>query len=254
MITKFTNSGPLKLGEPLIKLDTVNSTNTYASDLLKNTNPPQGTVILTGFQTGGKGQGGNKWLSERNMNLLFSLILRPDFIKADKQFYLSMCISNGIAAMVGNIAGDSQIKWPNDILLNGRKVAGILIENTVMADMLHSTVAGIGLNVNQEKFGPELQDAVSLKMVTGREYNIDILLEELLEHLSTALGPLYNGIYAEIRTTYLNRLYRLNEWARFTDKNGSFDGRITDIADSGEIMVGRRDGRITEYGFKEIRF
>jgi len=253
MPANFTNSKHLKLGEPLIKLESVDSTNNYATNLLRTENAQEGTVILAGYQTLGKGQAGNTWESEKNRNLLFSIILKPDFLKAERQFYLSMCISNGLAALIEKTAGKSMIKWPNDILLNGKKVAGILIENTIMKDMIHTTVAGIGLNVNQKSF-EGLQEAVSLSVATGREYELSDLLNDALELISNELEPLYMGNPGVIKTTYLNRLYRLNEWARYTDDAGMLEGRITDVGSSGELIIARHNGEIRQYGFKEIRF
>lgn len=250
----LTNLRPLKLGEPLIKLDSIDSTNNYAINLLRNENAAEGTVILAGYQTVGKGQVGNRWISEKNQNLLFSIILRPDFLKAEQQFYLSMSISNGLAAMIEMDAGNSVIKWPNDILLNGKKVAGILIENTIMKDMLHTTVAGIGLNVNQKDFGAGLPDAISLSTVTGKNYDLTVLLNNLLELMNDSLNQLYAGNFGAVKTTYLNRFYRLYQWARFTDADGTFEGRITDLASTGELMVARHNGQVKHYGFKEIRF
>jgi len=254
MVTKFMTSGPLKLGEPLIKLDTVDSTNNYAINLLRNENATEGTVILADFQSLGKGQGGNKWLSDKNQNLLFSIILKPDFLKASKQFYLSMCISNGVAGHVESVAGNAKIKWPNDLLLNNKKVAGILIENTIMKDMLSTSVAGIGLNVNQQQFPESLPEAVSLALATGKQYNLAGLLAGLLEQIENALEPLYRGNYATIRTFYLNRLYRLAEWARYSDEAGIFEGRINDVAESGELIIEKRIGKSFRYSFKELEF
>jgi len=254
MPEQFTKSRPLRLGETLIKLGTVDSTNTYAINLLRHENPVEGTVILADYQSSGKGQGGNKWLSEKSLNLLFSIILLPGFLEAEKQFYLSMCISNGLAGFVGILAGHSAIKWPNDILLEGKKVGGVLIENTLINNMLNTSVIGIGLNVNQKRFPPELPDAVSLNMVTGTEYILGDLLNDVLVSLETAIHPLYEGSFGGIRTAYLNRLHLLNTWASYTDASGPFEGRINDVADTGELIVARRNGELRNYGFREIQF
>lgn len=253
MGTNFIKSRPLKPGEPLIKLESVDSTNNYAMNLLRKESPAEGTVILADYQTAGKGQSGNVWLSERNQNLLFSIILRPEFLKAEKQFYLSMCISNGLSDFIEKTAGQSKIKWPNDILLKDKKAAGILIENIIMKDMIYATVAGIGVNVNQKIF-PDLPDAVSLSMVTGKDYILTDLLYGLLDSLKLALYPLYCSNMAEIRTGYLNRLYRLNLWARYKDDTGMFEGRINDVTDTGELILEKHNGESRHYGFKEIIF
>jgi BirA family biotin operon repressor/biotin-[acetyl-CoA-carboxylase] ligase len=243
----------VKLGEPLIHLHSVDSTNNYAW-LIHKEKATEGTVILADHQQKGKGQGGSHWISDHNSNLLFSILLKPDFIPAERQYYLSMSISGGLADFVASIAGASAIKWPNDILLNMKKVAGVLIENTIMGDMLNTSVIGIGLNVNQREFPQDLPNPVSLSLATGKEYNLDETLKELLAYLSISVDQLYGGRLDLVRTTYLNHLWRLNEWALFTDDSGRFEGRIEDVADSGELMVTRRSGEVKRYGFKEIRF
>ena len=109
------------LGFPLIHLTSVDSTNKYAAAILHKENATEGTVILADVQTRGKGQGDNIWLSDNGLNLLFSLILKPDFLPAYKQFYLSMCIATGINDCLTDLGIRSQVKWPNDILIKGKK-------------------------------------------------------------------------------------------------------------------------------------
>ncbi len=127
------------LGFPLIHLPSVDSTNKYAAAILHKENATEGTVILADVQTQGKGQGDNTWLSDKGLNLLCSIILKPDFLPAYKQFYLSMCIATGINDCLTDLGIRSQVKWPNDILINGKKVAGILIENTILSQNLHTS-------------------------------------------------------------------------------------------------------------------
>jgi BirA family biotin operon repressor/biotin-[acetyl-CoA-carboxylase] ligase len=242
------------IGKPLIHLKEVDSTNTFANQLLRKKDPIEGTVILADHQLYGKGQRGNHWESDQDSNLLFSIILKPDFLLAERQFFLSMCISIGIAQFVTTITGKSHIKWPNDILLNGRKISGILIENTIMGNVLNTAVVGIGFNVNQTIFSQGIPHPVSLKLATGQTYDLQKLLHTLLEMLTESVNLLYNGRFDLIRTGYLNNLWRMNEWADYKEKSGSFEGRITDITEAGELMVMKRNGDVNHYGFKEIEF
>ncbi len=244
----------IRIGHPLIQLQSVDSTNTYAAQLIRNSEVTEGTVILTVYQSMGKGHGGNRWISEAGRNLLFSVILRPDFILAERQFYLSMCVSSAIQEFVMPVGGPVRIKWPNDILLQGKKVAGMLIENTVLNLNLHTSVIGIGLNLNQKVFPPELPNPTSLALVAGREFNASESLNLLLRSLEFHINRLYEERYAEIKTCYLNNLHRLNEWADYTDSTGAFRGRIVDIADSGMLIVKKENGTERQYGFKEIVF
>lgn len=244
----------ITIGYPLIKLETVDSTNIYATQLLKTGQVNEGTVILAVYQTRGKGQGGNRWISEPASNLLLSLILRPDFILAERQFFLSMCVSNAIQGFLAQVTLPVLIKWPNDILVQGRKIAGILIENTILNQNLHTSVVGIGLNVNQQDFPDDLPGPISLRTATGREYNLSDTLDGLLASLTLHLTKLYEKSFAEIKETYLNNLWGLNAWAWYSDASGTFEGRIVDVADSGELMVVNRKGIPKAYGFKEIQF
>jgi BirA family biotin operon repressor/biotin-[acetyl-CoA-carboxylase] ligase len=242
------------IGKPLIHLKEVDSTNTFANQLLRKNDTDEGTVILADYQLNGKGQRGNHWESEESSNLLFTIILKPDFLLAERQFFLSMCISIGIAQFIKTISGGAHIKWPNDILLNGRKISGILIENKIMGDVLNTSLVGIGFNVNQTVFPRLLPEPASLKLVTGNTYDLQDLLQKLLEKLSESVNLLYSERFDLIKTEYLNNLWRMNEWASFKDESGRFEGRITDITGVGELLVMKKDGNFRHYGFKEIEF
>lgn len=242
------------IGEPLLKLDSVDSTNNYATALLAKGTVTDGTVILSAYQTSGKGQGSNTWISGAGKNLLFSIILKPRSLLAEKQFFLSMSISWGIAGFLETIFRQVQIKWPNDILINDKKVAGILIENTLSGMNLTASVIGIGMNVNQDVFPDGIVNATSLKLESDREFDLDHTLQDLTGWLNSCLNRLYEEQYGTVKVNYLNRLWLLNKWSSFTDASGKFEGRITDVTDYGELIVLLRSGKIKNYGFKEIAF
>ncbi len=185
---------------------------------------------------------------------MFSFILKPGFLLAERQYYLSMCICNGICDFMTSITRDCKIKWPNDILLNGKKVAGILIENTIMGEFLQTSVIGIGLNVNQRSFPADLPNPTSLSLFTGSKHKLDVLFPKLIEALTVSVNQLYDMNFVAIKTNYLNNLWKLNEWTRFTDASGRFEGRIADVSDLGELIVAQRNGEIKRYIFKEIEF
>jgi BirA family biotin operon repressor/biotin-[acetyl-CoA-carboxylase] ligase len=164
-----------------------------------------------------------------------------------------MCVSSAIHDYLETIIQPVRIKWPNDILVKGKKIAGILIENTIVGRNLHTSIVGIGLNVNQKNFPDDVPDPTSLIIATGKEYDLSDSLSGLLESLNLHISKLYGKSFTEIKTRYLNNLWGLNDWAAYSDASGSFEGRITDVADSGELMVLHRDGKIKNYGFREIR-
>jgi BirA family transcriptional regulator, biotin operon repressor / biotin---[acetyl-CoA-carboxylase] ligase len=244
----------IKIGEPLIRLQSVDSTNTYAAHLLSSDTATEGTVILADHQTQGRGQVGNRWESAVGSNLLCSIIIKPGFLWAEKQFYISMSVANALIDLISTLDMPSKIKWPNDILIQEKKVAGILIENSTKGKNIFTSIIGIGLNVNQELFPQDLPNPVSLKIAGSRDFDREVILTGLLKSLNTSFDKLYRQQYGELRHSYLNNLWRLNEWAGYNDFSGRFEGRIIDVADSGELMVVRRGGEMKTYAHKEIEF
>ena len=242
------------LGFPTIHLPSVDSTNKYAAGILHKENTTEGTVILADVQTRGKGQGDNIWLSDKGLNLLCSIILKPDFLPAFKQFYLSMCIATGINDCLTDLGVRSQVKWPNDILIKGKKIAGILIENTILSQNLQTSIVGIGLNINQVSFPPHIPNPASLAGETGKSHDVGQLLERLLPFLEKRLIQLYAEDFMTIKSQYLNCLWLLNTYAGFTDQKGAFKGRIVDVAESGELVILTSSGETRMYGFKEVEF
>ena len=159
------------------------STNTFASEVLKKAELQEGTVICADYQTAGKGHQGNRWESEKGKNLIFSIILYPSSVSPDDQFFISMTISLGICDFLRGILPEVKIKWPNDIYVRNDKIAGILIENTLIGNTIESCITGIGLNINQEKFSTVIPNPVSIRMITGKESDTFTCLKQLLNFL-----------------------------------------------------------------------
>lgn len=239
-----------------IYYDEVNSTNFTAAELQLKQPLPEGTVIYAGSQSAGAGLGENKWHSEPGRNITASVVLYPVFLPAEEQFKLTMVMSVSICYMLESLdkALKPQIKWPNDIYLNNRKVAGMLIKNNISGSTLSQTIAGIGLNVNQAAFDARAPLAISISMITGREYDI----VELLTKWHTALGQTYrllkSGKGYEIEREYLARFYRLNQWANYIINNENLRAKITGIGAYGMLQLKGEDGREFSCGLKEVEF
>lgn len=242
------------IGSEIIFLNRAESTNTTATEYLKSGKAREGLVIHAAYQSAGKGQKGNRWESEEGKNLLFSVILFPTIIKPEDQFIISMLISLGICDFLKTIISGCRIKWPNDIYAGDDKIAGILIENSITGSTLTSSVAGIGLNINQESFPARIPNPVSLKVITGKDHNTSVCLEELLKSLDKRYKNVITGECDEIRNDYAGSLYRLNEWHEFRSAEGIFSGRILSVGNSGMIKVENKAGRTREFAFKEIEF
>lgn len=230
------------------------STNTYASECLKVSELQEGTVIYTDFQTAGKGHQGNSWESENGKNLIFSIILYPSSVKPEDQFLISIAISLGICDFLQGKFPDVKIKWPNDIYVKDDKIAGILIENTLIGDTIESSVAGIGLNINQEKFSSGIPNPVSIKLITGEESDIRACLKQLLNFLDSRYKQLLYGDRQLIRDEYISLLYRAGEWHEYSADGKVFRGMIKGISATGNLEIEREDRSVNSYSFKEVEY
>ena len=185
----------ITLGEPLIELSEIDSTNMYAMEQIHAQKALSGSVYQTDFQTNGKGQHGRIWESHRGENLLCTYILELNALKQGKnwvpseQLGLSAAVALGAQAFFMEFAGEeTKIKKPNDIYWRDRKAGGILIENIVRGTDWNWTVIGIGLNINQTQFSNEAGKPVSLKQITGKHWDIKAMQKKLAESLSASLN------------------------------------------------------------------
>ncbi len=242
------------IGSNIIRIEKLSSTNSHAAMLVKSGETPEGTVIVATYQTRGRGQVGSRWESDEGKNLLFSIILYPSSVFPGEQFYISMAVSLGISDFLDGKVSGCRIKWPNDIYIGNDKIAGMLIENSLMGEKIESCVAGIGLNINQETFSDLIPNPVSLKLITGIHYDTDECLTDLLNKLDLRYRELLYGDREKIRGEYISRLFRLNEFHSFKTGNNVFRARITGISDMGLLIIEKDDGAVAEYSFKEIDY
>jgi BirA family biotin operon repressor/biotin-[acetyl-CoA-carboxylase] ligase len=242
------------IGSEIVFRENLPSTNTYASQILRDKNIKEGTIIYTNYQSAGRGYAGNGWESENGKNLLFSILLFPTFVNPADQFIISMAISLGICDFLERFIPACTVKWPNDIYVNNDKIAGILIENTIMGNTLEESVAGIGLNVNQVKFLSDAPNPVSMKKITGTDYDLNDTLTQLASDLDKRYKQLISEKFIQLREEYTAKLFRLNEWAGFRDSKGVFTGRIISVSESGRLQVETKSGSRNDYSFKEVEF
>jgi len=237
-----------------IFLNEVESTNNYANQLVLSKAAEHGTVVLAQHQKKGRGQKGNSWESEPSKNLLASFILFPQFLPAAKQFYLSKMASLALVDFLKTETSDVSIKWPNDIYIQNKKVAGILIENSINGRNVSSAIIGIGLNLNQEIFVSDAPNPVSLKQITVKKFDIEAVAVKIYELINNWYKILETGGLNEIDSAYFNQLFRANEWALFAKQGESFEARITGIGQFGQLILEERNGVFSEYMFKEVEF
>ena len=168
---------------PLIHISETNSTNSYLQNFCAKEKTEEFTTVAADYQTSGRGQRGNSWESEPHKNLLFSFVLFPEFLEARRQFLISQIVSLAIKEELDTYTDDVSIKWPNDIYWKEKKICGILIENDLIGRNISRSIAGIGININQEEFHSPAPNPVSLYQITGKQYDIYEVLKLSLIHI-----------------------------------------------------------------------
>ena len=242
----------LFMGKNLVYVPECHSTNTLASELSQHISTTEGTVVITDNQTMGRGQRGNWWLSDPHKNLTFSLILKPTFLKPIDQFNLTIAISLALRDFLTHrVQGVIKIKWPNDILVNDKKVCGLLIENTLSGEMIQCSVVGIGLNVNQDSF--IIESASSMKAATGHDFNLSDEILMLFEFLERRYLQLRSGKIDDLKSDYLGSLYGKGELRKYFDESGENEGMIEGVNPQGKLLIASR-GVVKSYDLKEIHF
>ncbi len=208
-------------------------------------------VVVADYQTAGKGCGSNSWESERGRNLLFSVLIHPADMRADCQFRISEAVSLALCETLDSyLCQKVEIKWPNDIYVDDRKICGILIENRLKGRLMTDSVIGIGLNVNQQVFRSDAPNPVSMWQLLGHEVDRERLLQTFLEKLTPALQMEPEAL----EQAYKMRLYRREgEW-EFRDSKGQFRARLLNVLDDGRIVLLDTGGTARIYAFKEVVF
>lgn len=240
----------------IIELASVGSTNDYLSGILTASDLPEGSVVYAIAQPHGKGQAENKWESEPGKNLTASVVLYPHFLAPENQFFLTMVISLSVCTTLDalQLPEPPMIKWPNDIYLGPGKVAGILIKNDLIGNLISSTIAGIGLNINQLNFSSAIPNAVSLKMRTGRDYPVRDILTNWHNSLEYWYEILEKGEKDVIQKAYLDRLYLLNKTAWFNIRGEKVQAVIRGIAQYGMLHLTGEHNEEYICDLKEIVF
>ena len=245
---------------PLVALDETASTNQYLSQLCNQLQESVAelTTVTAEFQTAGKGQRGNTWEAEEGKNLLFSFVLYPSFLEARRQFILSQIFSLAIKGELSRWSDEITIKWPNDIYWKDKKICGILIENDLSGHHIRRSIAGIGININQEVFNSDAPNPVSLKQITGKEHD----RYEILAHILRRVQIYYNSLQMEdfavysdeISTRYARSLFRRRGLHPYEDTNGKFLARLLRIEQDGRFVLEDEGGSEREYLFKEVQY
>jgi len=246
------------VGTQMLFLSECRSTNDSLAELVKEGNnyaPAEGTVLYTHNQTAGRGQRGNTWQASAGENLTFSVLLRPHFLLPKQQFQLSVMVALALREAVAELLPaetEVKVKWPNDILVNQKKIAGVLIENAVTKDRIGHSIIGIGLNVNQLVFSSEIE-ATSLSLILKANQELGQVLHLLLKKLDAYYLRLRsNNGYPELLANYYANLFNFNVERIYQDSLGYlFSGTIIGIDEYGKLQL-LIEGEMKSFDIKEI--
>lgn len=238
----------------IIKLNAIDSTNAYLKAICAKHTPKDFTVVVANDQKKGRGQMGTIWQAQRSKNLTFSVFKEVSFLSIEQQFYISMAVSLALIKALNELQIPKlKIKWPNDILAENKKVAGVLIENSIKNNRLVGSIIGVGLNVNQ-KFFDNLPQASSLSVLTGKLYDKDEIFQRILNHLEQSFKQLEDYDFESIKNEYEDLLFRIKKPSTFkTAKGRTFSGFIEGVSEDGKLEIRLEDDILKTFGLKEVK-
>ncbi len=238
----------------LVIIDSVDSTNNYAMGLIREGMANHGAAYFAIEQTAGKGRRNKGWITEPGKNILLSIIVQPAFISLNKQFELSVAVALGCHDFFKNYAGENvYLKWPNDIFWNDRKAGGILIENVIKGKKWKWSVIGIGININQTKFSVKGNFLpVSLKQITGKNFNVVKLANELYAFIMSRYIQLQKNDFKKMLAEYNSHLFALDKKVKFKKDNILFNAFVKGVNENGQIIT--NDGLERLFSFDEVEW
>lgn len=233
----------------ILRISNLDSTNNYVLSLKGKKAFKEGLVIVSDYQTNGRGQRGNYWESEKGKNLIFSILIEPNF-SIEKQFDINKIVSSSLVDVLSKLGLKSKIKWPNDILIGRKKIAGILIQNVICKNIITHSVIGIGLNVNQLSFNNYIPKATSLRLETDKNFNLEEIQNEVLGSMQNRVQDYRSG--KDLNDKYLHSLFQKDKVAVFESKYQKFNGIIKGVTARG-LLVLDSENIVKEFNSEEIK-
>ncbi|WP_026461603.1 biotin--[acetyl-CoA-carboxylase] ligase [Adhaeribacter aquaticus] len=242
-------------GHQLVYLPECDSTNSVAHELIIKNKATEGCVVITDRQTQGRGQRGNSWEAAPGQNITLSVILKPNFLNLNFQFYLNISVALAVLdfskQFLPELPGNVKVKWPNDIYYGNYKLGGILIENTISGHFLQQSIIGIGLNINQISFA--YPNATSLAKITDKQYNLGYTIEKLLEFIEARYLLLKEGKMEKLRFDYFQNLFRYQENYFYKKDDEIFLGKILGVNEQGQLGL-QINEEVKYFNFKELSY
>ena len=250
------------IGKNIIELLQVDSTNSYCNRMFATSGFEDGVVVWAHEQQAGRGQQDHDWISEAGKNLTFTVCLKPYFLAPARQFQLNKAISLGVLDYIRSILHPAStiphleptIKWPNDLYIGNRKVGGILIENKIMGSIFETSIAGIGLNINQTRFSPEIPNPVSLIHHLGHETVVKETLISLCGFLDGRYQTIRQSGQHDLDVEFDENLLGFGRWGNFLSDGAQVEFRIKGVDSFGRLLAESRTGEIRCFGHREIAY
>lgn len=238
-----------------IYLEETDSTNSYLARLIAaEPGTPAYTVIRTSYQYAGRGQRGNRWEAQRGKNLLFSILLRPQNIKASDGFAIQQIVSLSILKTLSQYTAGFSIKWPNDIYWKDKKICGFITENTITGENIDTSVVGIGINLNQRAFISTAPNPVSLWQIINRESSAQEIMEQITAEIIAGIEKYDAESSTAVNREYMNSMYRASGLYPYISNGREFRAMICSVTPQGELILCEEDGTISSYRFKEVKY
>lgn len=236
----------MRIGQPFAILNEVDSTNNYAIRMVQAQMADHGHCWFAHKQTAGKGQRSRHWQSANGENIIMTCSIHPAPLRPSEQFILTAAVALGCYDFFNSLTnGDTAIKWPNDIYWRDRKAGGILIESIVRGKTWKYAVAGIGININQVDFPPNVPNAVSLRQITGKLHNPVEMSKTLCEFLETRWQQIVAGERESVISEYNARLYKKERQVSFSIENATFAAVVKGVNATGDLLLDT--GEISSY-------
>lgn len=237
----------------IIVLDSVDSTNNYAMAMVKKGVASHGNAVFALEQTKGKGRRGKKWDTALGENITMSIIVEMQWLPVSQQFQLSAAVALACYDFFSKHTSEAvRIKWPNDIFINDSKAGGILIENLIQGALWQWSVIGLGMNINQVQFEAYHLPPISLKQITGKEYDVLKLAEELHNLVLKRIDDLKKNLFSKMLEEYNENLYAKGRLITLKKQNIVFQTTITGVSDAGQLVT--QDARERYFNFDEVEF
>ena len=246
------------IGKNRLHFETITSTNDFAIEWASKTNPIEGSVVSADFQSSGKGQYGRVWQGMAHKNIALSIVLYPLFLAPKEQYYLSKAVSLGVYDFFISLGMQNvSIKWPNDLYIDDDKICGILIQNVLTSSVYKLAIVGIGINVFQEEFDPDIPNASSLFLKgLDRQKSIRQLEDLLFEHMDRAYAHIVDKKFEFIDTMYNDLLWNKSQNINYEvlETGKTYLGKIIDVTSQGQLRIENELKQLDTYQHGSIKF